>query len=56
MAGEFDTTKGHIKEGAGELIDDDDLKAEGKIDQTKGKAKGLVEKVGDKLGGVLKKH
>ena len=38
----FDEAKGRIKEAAGDLTDDDDLKREGKI-------KDVVDKVGDKL-------
>ena len=47
----FDEAKGRIKEAAGDLTDDDDLKREGKIDQGKGKVKDVVDKVGDKLKG-----
>jgi uncharacterized protein YjbJ (UPF0337 family) len=45
----WDEAKGRVKEAAGDLTDDDDLKAEGKIDQGKGKVKGLVDDIGDKL-------
>jgi uncharacterized protein YjbJ (UPF0337 family) len=49
MEGKMDEAKGRIKEAAGDLTDDEDLKAEGKIDQGKGKVKGFVDDVGDKL-------
>ncbi len=51
MAGEFDEAKGRMKEGAGDLVDDDELKREGKLDQVTGKVKDVVEKLSDKLKG-----
>ena len=51
MDEKLDEAKGRVKEAAGDLTDDDDLKAEGKIDQGKGKVKGFVDDVGDKLKG-----
>ena len=47
----FDEAKGRMKEAAGDLTDDDDLKREGKVDQGKGKVKEAVDKIGDKLKG-----
>jgi uncharacterized protein YjbJ (UPF0337 family) len=44
-----DELKGRIKEAAGDLTDDQDLKNEGKVDQGVGKAKEAANKVGDKL-------
>jgi uncharacterized protein YjbJ (UPF0337 family) len=41
---DLDQTKGHIKEAAGDLTGNDDLKREGKVDQAAG---GFKEKVGD---------
>jgi uncharacterized protein YjbJ (UPF0337 family) len=49
--GSFDEAKGRVKEAAGDLTDDDELKTEGKIDQGKGKVKDAVDKIGDKLKG-----
>jgi uncharacterized protein YjbJ (UPF0337 family) len=49
MAGEFDEAKGRAKEAAGALTDDDDLKAEGKVDKTSGKLKDTVDSVKDKV-------
>jgi len=46
-----DDAKGKVKEAAGTLTDDKSLKNEGKVDQTKSKAKDTVDKVGDKLTG-----
>ena len=42
--GKTDETKGRIKEAAGDLTGDKDLKNEGKVDRASGKTK---EKVGD---------
>ena len=51
MAGKFDDAKGRAKEAAGSLADDDDLKAEGKVDRATGavkdKAEGAKEKIGE---------
>ena len=50
-----DDLKGRIKEGAGAVTGDDDLKREGKIDQATGTIKdkidGAVDKVKDALDG-----
>ena len=51
MSGEADQTKGKIKQAVGDLTDDDEMKREGKIDETAGKAKETVDKVKDKLTG-----
>ena len=53
MAGEFDETKGRVKEAAGDLTDDSDLKAEGKTDKASGKVKDVVDGVKDKVQGAL---
>ena len=47
----FDEAKGRLKEAAGDITDDDDLKREGKIDKGEGKVKDAVDKIGDKLKG-----
>jgi uncharacterized protein YjbJ (UPF0337 family) len=44
-----DEMKGRIKEAAGDLTDDDDLKAEGKTDQAAGKVKKAAEGAKDKV-------
>ena len=51
MANNMDDLKGRVKEAAGDLSDDKDLKREGKVDETAGKVKEGVDKVKDKLTG-----
>ncbi|MGH9281237.1 MAG: CsbD family protein [Acidimicrobiales bacterium] len=48
---QFDEVKGRVKEAAGDLTDDDELKREGKVDQATGKVKDAVESIADKLKG-----
>jgi uncharacterized protein YjbJ (UPF0337 family) len=48
MSGKSDEAKGRVKEAAGAITGDDQLRREGKIDQAAGKAKQAVEKVVDK--------
>jgi len=43
-----DDIKGRVKEAAGDLTDNDDLKREGKVDRAGGKAKEFIDKVEDK--------
>jgi uncharacterized protein YjbJ (UPF0337 family) len=50
-----DDAKGRVKEAAGSLAGDDDLKREGKVDQAGGKAKEGVEKITDKIKDALKR-
>jgi uncharacterized protein YjbJ (UPF0337 family) len=49
MAGKADEIKGRVKEAAGAVTDDDELRREGKIDQAAGKTKQAVEKTVDKV-------
>lgn len=49
MSGSADEAKGRIKEAAGDLTDDDDLKREGKVDKATGKVKDAVDDVKDKV-------
>ena len=49
MSGTADEAKGRVKEAAGALTDDDDLKNEGKADQIAGKVKNAAETVKDKV-------
>ena len=51
MAGEAEEAKGRIKEAAGDLTGDRDLKNEGKADKVGGKIKDAVDNVKDKLTG-----
>jgi len=44
-----DDAKGRVKEAAGSLTDDQDLKNEGKVDQAKSSVKDKVDKVADKV-------
>ena len=50
-----DEAKGRVKEAAGNLTGDKDLKNEGKVDQAGGKAKDGVEKLTDKVKDLLHK-
>ena len=47
--GTVDNAKGKVKEAAGDLTDDQDLKNEGKIDKAAGKVKDVVEDAADKV-------
>jgi uncharacterized protein YjbJ (UPF0337 family) len=49
-----DEAKGRLKEAAGDLTDDDDLKREGKVDKGVGQAKDKADAVGDKVKNTLK--
>jgi uncharacterized protein YjbJ (UPF0337 family) len=49
MSGTTDQIKGRVKEAAGVLTNDDDLKAEGQLDQSTGKIKNAVAKVIEKV-------
>ena len=53
MDGTTDDLKGRAKEAAGDLTDNDDLKAEGKADRAGGKAKDVVENIKDKADDVI---
>jgi uncharacterized protein YjbJ (UPF0337 family) len=51
--GKFDEMKGRVKEAAGDLTDDDDLKDEGRADKATGKAKETVDRAADKVKDVI---
>jgi uncharacterized protein YjbJ (UPF0337 family) len=53
--GTADETKGRLKEAAGDLTGDRELKDEGKVDRASGKAKDAVGGVADKAKDVLRK-
>jgi uncharacterized protein YjbJ (UPF0337 family) len=53
MDGKAEEIKGRVKEAAGALTGDKDLKREGKIDQAAGKAKQAVNKAIDKAKEVV---
>ena len=48
-----DEMKGRVKEAAGDLTDNNDLKREGKVDKASGKAKDAVDKAADKAKDAL---
>jgi uncharacterized protein YjbJ (UPF0337 family) len=52
-SGKSDELKGRVKEAAGALAGDHELKREGKVDQAAGKIKQAVEKVVDKVKDAL---
>ena len=49
MMSNTDEAKGRLKEAAGDLTNDDDLKREGKVDRAEGAAKDKIDQVGDKV-------
>jgi uncharacterized protein YjbJ (UPF0337 family) len=50
-----DDAKGRIKEAAGDLTGDKDLKHEGKVDKATGKAREGIEKVADRVKETLRR-
>jgi uncharacterized protein YjbJ (UPF0337 family) len=60
MSGGTDQAKGRIKQAAGDLTDNDDLKREGKRDETAGKVKEVIgdakDKLDDAVDSVKDKH
>lgn len=55
MAGNFDQTKGKIKQAMGDLTDDSQLKREGKVDERAGKVKKFVEARKDNIEDAVDK-
>ena len=49
----LDQAKGRIKQAAGDLTGDDELRREGKVDETAGKAKDGLDKGADKLSDAV---
>jgi uncharacterized protein YjbJ (UPF0337 family) len=49
----FEDMKGRVKEAAGDVTDNDDLKREGKVDQASAKVKETVGDVADKFMDVM---
>ena len=45
----MDDAKGRLKEAAGDLTNDDDLKKEGKVDRAEGAVKDKVDEAADKV-------
>jgi uncharacterized protein YjbJ (UPF0337 family) len=50
-----DDAKGRLKEAAGDLTGDDEMKREGKVDKATGAVKDGVEKASDKIKGAVGK-
>ena len=48
-----DEAKGRAKRAAGELTGDNQLKREGTVDKTAGKAKDVVDKAAEKAKGLI---
>jgi uncharacterized protein YjbJ (UPF0337 family) len=53
--GTMDDAKGRVKEAAGDLTDNEDLKNEGKVDRASGAVKDAVGGVADKVKDMLHK-
>lgn len=49
----IDEGKGRLKEAAGSLTDDDDLKNEGRVDRAKASAKDKIDRAADRAKEVL---
>jgi uncharacterized protein YjbJ (UPF0337 family) len=52
--GAVDKVKGRVKEAAGAIADDDELREEGKMDQAVGKVKDAAGKVVDRIRDAIK--
>jgi uncharacterized protein YjbJ (UPF0337 family) len=55
MDKDLDQAKGRVKQAAGDLTDDRDLKREGKVDEMAGRAKEAANKGIDKVKGAFNK-
>ncbi len=55
MGGEKDKAVGRVKQAAGDLTDNDDLKDEGKKDELAGKVKDVVDDAKDKVTDLIDK-
>ena len=55
MSAKTDVVKGRLKEAAGALTGNDDLRAEGKTDQAVGRAKQVAQKTVDKVAEAIRK-
>jgi len=52
--GDIDTAKGRLKQAAGDLSGDDDLRREGKVDEAAGTVKDKVGDAADKVKDALR--
>ena len=50
-----DKVKGDLKQAAGDLTGDKDLKNEGRVDKASGNVKGAVNSVTDKVKGAIRR-
>ena len=55
MDNNLDQAKGRIKQAAGDLTDNDDLKRDGKTDENAGKVKEVLEDAKDKADDLVDK-
>jgi uncharacterized protein YjbJ (UPF0337 family) len=55
MDNDLDQTKGRIKQAAGDLTDNEDLKKEGEVDENAGKVKEFLEDAKDKAEDLVDK-
>jgi uncharacterized protein YjbJ (UPF0337 family) len=55
MGENLDQAKGRVKQAAGDLVDDDQLKKEGKLDELGGKVKEGMDTVKDKAHDAVDK-
>jgi uncharacterized protein YjbJ (UPF0337 family) len=53
VSGEKDKLSGRVKQAAGDLTDDDELKEEGRRDEAAGKVKDKVDQAKDKVTDVV---
>ena len=53
MSGEADKIKGRVKQAAGDLTNDEELKNEGEVDEAAGSIKGKVDDVKDKVNDAV---
>jgi uncharacterized protein YjbJ (UPF0337 family) len=53
MDGKVDELKGRAKEAAGAVTDNEQLRAEGRADQAKGKVKQSIDKAADKVKNAI---
>jgi uncharacterized protein YjbJ (UPF0337 family) len=55
MGGKLDKAKGRTKKAAGDIADNDSLKARGRTDEAKGKLKSGIDKVAGKAKSGMKR-
>ena len=53
MSGEKDKVVGRLKQAAGELTGDEELEAEGEVDEAAGSLKGKVDDVKKRVGDAI---